>query len=46
LTDYLEPINEFEDNLLVVNLELLNDYYNTTTGFIRTLQKDEAVVML
>lgn len=46
LTDNLEPINKFEDNLLVVNFELLNDYYNPTTGFIRTLQKDEAVYML
>lgn len=46
LTDNLEPINEFEDNLLVVNFELLNDYYTPTTGFIRTPQKDETVVML
>jgi CRISPR-associated endonuclease/helicase Cas3 len=46
LTNNLNPINEFEDNLLVVNLELLNDYYNPTTGFLRAPQKDEAVVML
>lgn len=46
LTNNLEPINEFEDNLLVVNLEFIDDYYNTTTGFIRSPQKDEAVYML
>lgn len=46
LTDNLEPINEFEDNLLVVNFEFINDYYNYTTGFIRTPKKDEVVCML
>lgn len=46
LTNNLKPINEFEDNLLFVELEFIDDYYNPTTGFLRTLQKDEVVVML
>jgi CRISPR-associated endonuclease/helicase Cas3 len=46
LTDNLKQINEFEDNLLVVDLEFINDYYNNTTGFIRSFQPDEPVYML
>lgn len=31
----LKSINEFDESLLVVNNEVINDYYNSETGFIR-----------
>jgi len=44
LIDDLGPINEYEENILVVPKDLLNFYYNKETGFIRT-QQPESVMM-
>lgn len=38
LIEDLEPINEYEENMLVVPKDLLEIYYNKETGFIRTQQ--------
>jgi len=35
LTVGLKPINEFDQSLLVVPNEVVNDFYNESTGFIR-----------
>lgn len=40
----LKPINEFDESLLVVNHEVINDYYNCETGFIR--QQTSSTYML
>lgn len=45
LIDDLEPINEYEENLLVVPRDLLEIYYNKETGFIRS-QQSNSVMML
>lgn len=44
LTDDLEPINEYEENILVVPKDLLEIYYNKKTGFIRTQQADSLMM--
>ncbi|MCD6354456.1 MAG: hypothetical protein J7L95_02805 [Prolixibacteraceae bacterium] len=46
LTSNLKSINEFEEDLLVVNLEFIDAFYDKKTGFIRKTQKDEVVCML
>lgn len=40
----LGPINEFEENILVVNQEEIESYYNEETGFIRK-RETESVMM-
>lgn len=44
LTDTLETISEFDSNLLCLNHELISQYYDPATGFIR--QQTERVFML
>lgn len=44
LIDDLEPINEYEENILVVPKDLLEIYYNKKTGFIRTQQPDSLMM--
>jgi CRISPR-associated endonuclease/helicase Cas3 len=44
LTNDLEAINEFEENILVVPSELLEIYYSMDTGFIRD-QNSSALMM-
>lgn len=41
----LDPINKFEENILVVPFEELSDYYDLKTGFIRN-KKTTALIML
>src|SRR5699024_9060339 len=43
-TEDLLTINEFEENILVVNANEANEYYNEKTGFIR--QRDEESIMI
>ena len=38
LTQDLEPINEYEENILLVPYEQLSTYYDVNTGFIRSKQ--------
>ncbi len=38
LSNELSPINEYESNILVVPIELIGVYYNTSTGFVRKKQ--------
>lgn len=45
LTSELEPINKFEENILVVPFEELANYYDLNTGFIRN-KKATAFTML
>ncbi|MGE0020851.1 MAG: CRISPR-associated helicase Cas3' [Draconibacterium sp.] len=40
----LNPINEYDESLLVVEQEVVNDYYNEKTGFIR--QHSNSIYML
>ena len=44
LIDDLEPINEYEENILVVPKNLLEIYYNKETGFIRTQHSDSLMM--
>lgn len=44
LTESLEPINEYEQNLLCLNNDLISQYYHPQTGFMR--QQIDRVVML
>ncbi len=44
LTPHLDDINEYENKILVVPQELLNQYYSIDTGFIRT--QTNSVTML
>ncbi len=44
LTDVLEPINEYDSNLLCLRHELISQYYKPTTGFIR--HQTDTIVML
>lgn len=44
LIDDLEPINEYEENILVVAKDLLEIYYNKETGFIRTQHPDSLMM--
>lgn len=46
LVKNLNPINENEDNLMIVRNEVIRDYYNNKTGFIRKTEKEEIVYML
>ncbi len=45
LASELDPINKFEENILVVPFEELSNYYDLKTGFIRN-KKTTAFVML
>lgn len=40
----LNPINEYDESLFVVKQEVVNDYYNEKTGFIR--QQTNSIYML
>ena len=46
LAKNLKPINEDGDNLVIVRNEVIRDYYNNETGFIRKTRKEEIVYML
>ncbi len=40
-TQGLEAINQFDDNILLVPIELLSSYYDSNTGFKRELESTE-----
>lgn len=44
MADGLNPINEYDESLLVLKQEVVNDYYNEKTGFIR--QHSNSIYML
>jgi CRISPR-associated endonuclease/helicase Cas3 len=45
LTNELPQINEYEEDILVVDYDMLESYYNEETGFIRTVQSDEILML-
>ncbi|NEN22779.1 CRISPR-associated helicase Cas3' [Cryomorpha ignava] len=46
LCDHLEPINEYEENILCVPQSEIAEFYNEQTGLIRNIKEEKSVYIL